>query len=117
MTMPALASVPRPVSPGTGLSNTTIGQITATKTVNLQLMVCYTHKVLLLAGFHSIGFADTDLAIVFASLSTGYAIEHRLVVIKVSIIGRLHRVPALVPASPASRRDEEARSALPSSTG
>jgi hypothetical protein len=92
-----------------GSSNTTIGQITATKTVDLQGTVCNMHKVLPLAGFPSIGLADADLAI--------YAIEHRIVVIKVSIIGRLHRVPALDPASPAARRDEEARSALPSSTG
>jgi hypothetical protein len=67
-----------------GLPNTTIGQITATKTVSLQVMVCNMHKVLPLAGFRSIGLADADLAILFASLSTGYAIEHRLVVIKVS---------------------------------
>jgi len=100
-----------------GLPNTTIGQITATKTVSLQVMVCNMHKVLPLAGFRSIGLADADLAIVLASLSTGYAIEHRLVVIKVSIIGRLHRVPDLLPASPAARRDEAARSALPSSSG
>jgi hypothetical protein len=61
------------------LSNITIGQITATKTVNPQVMVCNTHMVLPLAGFHSIGLADTALAIVFASLSTSSAIEHRLV--------------------------------------